>query len=116
MAHLERLLHDEPRLGHGALGGVNQNEHAVYHHHYPLYLAREVCVARGIDNVYLNAIVVDGRIFGKYGYSALTLERVGVHDPLLHRLVVPEGMALLEHCVDEGGLAVVDVRDYCNIS
>ena len=42
---------------------------------------------------------------------ALALEVVAVHRPLLHLLVFAEGAGLLQQPVDQGRLAVVDVRD-----
>src|SRR5205823_12448172 len=39
------------------------------------------------------------------------LEVDGVHHPLGHMLVLAEDAALPEHCVDQGGLAMVHVGD-----
>ena len=116
MAHLKRLLHDEAGLGHGAFGRVDEHENAVDHHHYALHLARKVGVTRRVDDVYFYAVVVNGRIFGENGYAPLALKSVGIHNPLVDVLVIAEGVALLEHCVDKGGFAVVDVGYYCYVS
>ena len=43
--------------------------------------------------------------------ALLALEITGVHDPIGHFLVLGVGALLLEHRVDESGLAVVDVGD-----
>ncbi len=42
---------------------------------------------------------------------ALLLEVVGIHRPLLDPLVVAERARLAEQLVDQGRLAMVDVRD-----
>ena len=51
----------------------------------------------------------DGGVLGQDGDALLPLQVAGVHDPLVDRLVGPEGPGLPEHGVDQGGLAVVDV-------
>ena len=45
-----------------------------------------------------------------------SLEVVGVHNPVLHHLVLAEGAALLEHFVYQGGFAVVNVGDNGDVS
>ena len=106
---LEGLAEHEPGLGEGALGGVDQQEHAVDHGQATLDLAAEVGVARGVDDVDLHAVVEHGGVLGEDGDALLALEVAGVHDPLVDRLVVPEGTGLPEHGVHQGGLPVVDV-------
>ena len=51
------------------------------------------------------------RVLGQDRDPPLPLQRVGVHDPLLHLLVGPEGPGLPEHLIHQGGLAVIDVGD-----
>ena len=48
--------------------------------------------------------------------KALALERVGVHDALLHDLIISKRARLAEHLVDEGRLAVVDVRNDSDVT
>ena len=102
---------DEARLRHGALSGVDEQDNAVDHLEDTLDLAAEVGVARGIDNVDLGVAVADGGVFGEDRDAALTLEVVRVHDAVDDLLIFAVHAALLEHFVDEGGLAVVDVGD-----
>ena len=52
----------------------------------------------------------DGAL-GEDGDPALFLEVVRIHRPLFDALVVAEGARLAEELVDEGRLAVIDVRD-----
>ena len=84
VAQLQRAAEHETGLGHGALGGVHQQDDAVDHLEDTLHLAAEVGVARGIHDVDLGVAVVDGGVLGQNGDAALTLQVVGVHDAL-HR-------------------------------
>ena len=54
---LERLAQHEAGLGERALGGVDEQQHAVDHRQRPLDLAAEVGVARGVDDVDLHVAV-----------------------------------------------------------
>ena len=116
LAKAERLFQHKARLGHAALKGIHQQQHAVHHHQDALHLAAEIGVAGRIHNVDLHAVVADGGVFGKDGNAALTLQIVGVHNALGHRLVAAENAALAQKLVDQRGFAVVDVRDDGNIS
>ena len=111
MTQLQRAGEDEARLRHGALSGVDEQDNAVDHLEDTLDLAAEVGVARGIDNVDLGVAVADGGVFSKDRDAALSLEVVRVHDAVDDLLIFAVHAALLEHFVDEGGLAVVDVGD-----
>ena len=117
---VERLAQHEPGLGERALGGVDQQHDAVDHGQAALDLAAEVGVARGVDDVDRHRLavgrragVVDRGVLGEDRDALLALEVTGVHDPLGDALglVLGERAGLAEHRVDQGGLAVVDVRD-----
>lgn len=41
---------------------------------------------------------------------------VRIHRPFRHSFIVPEKVGLLQQAVQHGGLAVVNVGNYCNIS
>ena len=43
--------------GHAALGGIHQQQNAVDHLQHALHLAAKVSVARGVDDVDLDALV-----------------------------------------------------------
>ena len=111
LAALERLLQDEARLGQRPLGGVDEQEHALDHRQDPLDLRAEVPVARRVDDVDDDVLVVDGRVLGEDRDPPLLLELARVHDELVHVLADAERPALLEQRVDERRLPVVDVRD-----
>ena len=110
-AKLERLAQDEARLRHRAFDGVDQQQAAVGHVEDALDLAAEVGVAGGVDDVDLDAPVGDRGVLGEDGDAALALQVVRVHDQLADLLVLAEHVGLLEQAIDQGGLAVVDVRD-----
>ena len=108
---LERLAQDEPGLGQRPLGSVDEQQHAIDHRQGPLDLTAEIGVAGSVDDVDQGVVVVDRRILGQNRNAALALEVGIVHRPLGDALVGPEDSALVEHGIDERGLAVVDVRD-----
>ena len=116
MAELKRLGEHEARLGHRPLSGVHEQDDAVDHLEYALDLAAEVGVARGIDDVYFGVAIAHGGVFREYGYAPLALKVAGVHDPRLDLLVFAENARLLEHFIDQCGLAVVNVGDYRDVS
>ena len=116
MTQLQRLLQHEAGLGHGTLGGVHQQDDAVDHLQDPLHLAAEVGVTRGVHHIDLVVLVVDGGILGQDGDAALPLQIAGVHDPIHGGLILTIDTALLQHLVDQGGFAVVNVGDDCNIT
>ena len=124
---LDRLGKDEAGLGHGALGGVDEQEAAVGHAENALDLAAEIGVARRIDDVdeeLLHALpggsgsdIAHGAVLGENGDAALALQRVGVHDEVvlaageLFQLAGAKHARLHKEVIDEGGLAMVNVRD-----
>ena len=80
-------------------------------------------MARGVDNVnnqvlavLAQALAVNGRVLGQNGNAALALLIIGVHDAVRVFTVVTKGAGLLQHAVDQGGLAMVNVRDDGNIT
>ena len=111
VAQLQGLAQHEAGLGHGALGGVHQQDNAVDHLQDALHLAAEVGVARSVHDVDLHVAVLHGGILGQNGDAPLTLQVVGVHDAVHHGLVFPVHAGLLQHFVHQSGLAVVYVGD-----
>ena len=119
---VERLAQHEPGLGQRTFRRVDQQHDPVDHGESALDLAAEVGVAGGVDDVHgdRSAGDVDGRLAGvPHGGvlredrdALLALEVAGVHDPLRDALglVGGERPRLVEHRVDQGRLAVVDVR------
>ena len=107
----QRLLGHEAGLRHRAFGGIDQQHHAIDHAQHALDLAAEVGVARGIDDVDMNAFVLDRGVLGKNRDATLLFQVVGIHDALDQLLVGGEGAGLAEQLVDQGGFAVVNVGD-----
>ena len=68
-------------------------------------------MARGVHDVDLHVLVVDGGVLGQDGDAALPLQIAGVHDAVHSGLILAVDTALLEHLVHQGGLAMIDVRD-----
>ena len=116
VAQLQRLLQHEAGLGHGAFEGVDDEQHAVGHVEHALDLAAEVAVAGSVYDVDFVSFVADADVFAEDGDAALALEVVVVEDEFAGFLVVAEEFGLVEHAVDEGGLAVVDVGYNCHIT
>ena len=116
VAQLQGLGEHEAGLGHGALGGVHQQDDAVDHLQDALHLAAEVGVARGIHAVDLGVLRPDGGVLCQDGDAPLPLQVAGVHDPVHHLLILPVDAALLQHLVHQRGFAVVDVGDDGDIS
>ena len=108
---LERLAEHEPRLRQRSLGCIDEQHHSVHHRQGALDLAAEVGMARRIDDVDEQVVIVDGRVLGQDGDAALALEVGIVHRALGHPLVGAERAALMQQRVDEGGLTVIHMRD-----
>ena len=117
---VQRLAEHEAGLRQRALAGVDEQHDAVDHRQPALDLAAEVGVAGGVDDVDRHALrgartgVVDRGVLREDRDPLLALEVAGVHDPLGDAgllLVRGERAGLVEHRVDQRGLAVVDVRD-----
>ena len=68
-------------------------------------------MARGVDDVDLDALVGAGAVLSQNGDAALTLDIAAVHDTLCHDLIVAESAALTQHGIHQRGLAVVNVSD-----
>ena len=107
----ERLAQDEARLRQWALRGVDQQHDAVDHRQRTLHLSTEIGVAWGIDDVDEVVLKVHRGVLGQNRDAALALQIGVVHHPFGHLLIGPERAALPEQRIDQGGLAMVDVRD-----
>ena len=127
---LEGLTQHEARLRERAFGGIDHEDDAVDHRQATLNLATEIGVARGVDDVDGDAIfqaeslcggaaIVDGGVLRENGNALLALEIAGVHDTLtglFNRVTLGERSGLPEHCVNQRGLAMIDVCDDRDVS
>ena len=73
-------------------------------------------MAGRVDDIDLMAAVVYRSVFAQDGNAAFTFQIVGVHNAVHGLLVLAVYAALLEHLVNQGCLAVVNVSDNCYIS
>ena len=64
-----------------------------------------------IDDVDLHIVVEDGRVLGQNRDAALALQLVGVHHAFDVVFVGAKSAALLQHGIDQSGLAMVNVRN-----
>ena len=108
---LQRLAEHVARLRQRAFAGVHQQHDAIHHLQRAFDFAAEVAVAGRVDDVDLDVVIMNGSVLGQNGDAALALQFVGIHDALDEVLVGAECAALLQHGVDQRGLAVVDVGD-----
>jgi hypothetical protein len=105
------LLGNETGLRHRAFGGIDQQNHAINHTQHALDFTTEVRVTRGIDDVDVNAFVLDRSVLGKNGDATLAFQVIGVHDALDHLLVSGESTRLAKQLVNQGGFTVVNVSN-----
>ena len=110
------LAQDVAGLRQRAFAGVDQQHDTVDHLERAFYFSAEVAVAGRVNDVDLDVVIEDGGVFRQNRNAALTLEIVGVHDALDEVLVGAKSAALPEHGVNQGGLAVVDMGDDCDIA
>jgi hypothetical protein len=109
-------------LRHGTLGRVHEQEDTVHHVHDALYLSAEVGMTGGVYNIDLDRLARfwvlerDGGIFCENGDAALAFEVVRIHHALGYLLVLAKGMGLAQQPIDQGGFAVVNVRNNGDIS
>ncbi len=106
----------EAGLGHRAFDRIDQQQNAVDHRQHALDFAAEVGVSRGVDDVDMGVAILDRTVLGENGDATLFFEVIAVHDPFGDLLVFTEGAGLAQKLVDEGGFAVVDVRDDGNVA
>ena len=110
-AGVDSVTQHEAGLGHGALKSIDQQQGAVGHTQHALDLAAEVGVARGVDDVDLDVLILDRDVLGENRNAALALLVVGIQDAVLDLLVGTEGVRGTQELVDHRRLAVVDVSD-----
>ena len=115
-AALEGVGKNEAGLGLRALVRINDEQGAIGHVQNALYLATEVGVARRVDNVDLDALVMNGNVLRENGDAALTFLIVGVKHALGNFLVLAEYVRRPEQAVDQGGFTVVNVRNDSHIA
>ena len=103
-------------LRHRAFISINQQQYAVNHGQYAFNLAAEVSMARGVQNVDFYAVVHNSGVFRQNGDTTFTFQSIGVHNTFFNALVSTENAALLQHSINQGRLAMVNVGNNCYIT
>ncbi len=107
----QRFAQHVARLRQRTFAGVHQQHHAVYHLQCAFHFAAEIAVAGGIDDVDLDVVVENRRVLRQDGDAALAFQFIAVHHALGVGFIGAPGAALVQHGIDQRGLAVVNVRD-----
>ena len=94
-----------------ALSGIDKEDDAVDHRKCSLYLATEVRVAWGVDEIDLDVIPRHRSGLRENRDASLAFLVVRVHDSVDNSGVVTERTRRTQERIDEGGLAVVNVSD-----
>jgi len=100
------------------VSGVNDEQHAVDHVHDTFDFTAEVGVSGSVDDVDVEIFVFERGVLGADGDALFTLQVHRVHDAFFGRdgLIGAKSPGLLEQAVDQRGLAMVDVRDNCDVT
>ena len=68
-------------------------------------------MARSVYNIDFYAFIIYGYILREYGYTALPFKVVVVENQFPELFLVPDQLCLINHPVNQGRLAVIDVGD-----
>ena len=112
----QSLLQNEAGLGHGAFVGIHNQKTAIHHAEHPLDFPTEVGVARGINNIDSNPVVINGGILRKNGNSAFALEIIGIEHTSGDSFPFTKDARLVQEGINQGGFAVVNVGNDRNIA
>src|SRR4029078_5880397 len=100
----------------GSFARVDEQHDAIDNLEGALHFSAEIAMARGVDDVDLDAVITHAGDLGEDGDTALALQVVGIHHAVDVLLMGAEDAALVEHGVHESGLAMIYVRDDGDIS
>ena len=98
-------------MRHRAFNGIDQQNYTINHAQHALNFSAEVGVSRRIDDVDVDAVVLDRGVLGKNRDTTLFFQIIGVHDALDQLLVSGESAGLAEQLVNQCGFTVVNVGD-----
>ena len=68
-------------------------------------------MARGIDDVDTVVAPANRRVLGQDRYAALAFEVIGIHDPFGHNGALVQCPGLLQQAINQGRLAMVNMRN-----
>ena len=112
----QSFAQNEARLWQTAFGGVNQKHHAIDHLQNTFDFAAKIGVAGRVDDIDLVIAVTHRGVLGHDGDAAFLFQVHRVHHALNYGFVVTIGACLLQHGIDQGRLAVIDVSDNCDVA
>ena len=76
----------------------------------------EVGVPGGVDNIDEMIAIPNGCVLGQDGDAPFAFEVDVVHHAFCDLLMCAERTTLPQECINEGGLAVIDMSDDCNVA
>ena len=115
-AQRERFAENEPGLRQWAFRSINEQDNPVHHGQGPLNFAPKVGMAGSVEHVYFDTFPYYGAILCGDGDSAFLFKIHVVHHAFRHFFAFTECARLPEHCVYQCGLAMVNMRDYRDVS
>jgi hypothetical protein len=68
-------------------------------------------MAGSVNNIDLVSAMMNREVFGKNRYAALFFEIIGVHDSFGDCFVCSEYPGMFQHCIDQRGLAMINMGD-----
>ena len=125
MIKFERLAKHEPGLRHRAFESIDEQKHSVSHLQNSLDFTTEIGVTRRVDDVDTKDAGMgalrrrspgDRAVLGRDGDPTLFFQRIGIKDTIGFITVERHRPAVGEQRVDEGRLAMVDMRDDCDVT
>ncbi len=116
LPHLDGLLKHKTRLRHTALERIDEKQHSVGHVKHTLDLASEIAVPRSVYNIDFHPFVGYGHILCKNCDAPFPFEVIAVKNQFFEVFLSPDQIRLINHPVNKCSLAVVDVRDDCDVS
>ena len=109
MIQLQCLAQNEFCLGHRAFKRIHHQHNAIHHFQHTLYLAAEIGMSGGINDVDFGIAIVYGCVFGKNGNPSFPFNITAIHDSFLYLLIGTEDTALSEQLIHQCGFAVVNM-------
>src|SRR6266403_3705336 len=113
---LQRLAQNETSLRLRTVVSVYHEQNAIDHLHDPLDLTAEVGVTGRVYDIDTITVPLKRRVLRANRNALLALEIHRVHHALLDLLIRPKSPRLPQELIDQGGLAVVYVRNDGNVT
>lgn len=114
--YLQGLLKHETGLRHRALKGIDKEQTTIGHIEHALHLSTEIRVTRRVEDIDFHTFPVDTDVLTQNGYTALSLQIVGVEHFTAVILSIAEEFAREHHLIDQRCLAVIDMCNDCNVT